>query len=82
MVGCNNFRGGRVPALLVHENALIKPLEQAVPLQPILPQRPRQLTLALQMVSQAAIHDGPTTCFGLTSHLEVKVLQSLVHLRA
>ena len=63
MVGSNDFRSGGVPALLVHQNAHVKPLEEAVALQPVLPQLPRQLLLAGGLHAEAAVCDARTITF-------------------
>ena len=61
MVCCNDFGRRGVPALLVHQDAVIKSAEQAVALQPVLPQLSGQLPLALYLVAQAAINNAVTS---------------------
>ena len=81
-MGCNNFRSYRVPPFLIHEDAFLKSAEQAVALLPVFPQLPGQLTFALQLVAQAATHDGCTSILSLGRHLDAHILLSFTETTA
>lgn len=77
---CNHLRGSGVPSFLVHQDALIKSGEEAVALQPVLPQLPGQLASAAHLIAEAAVHDSRpiNLSLSLNSLLYVQALLSAV----